>query len=231
MDDKGRRISEMATRMSGFKGMKETDFPANSMGGQKFNQFGALCVTQDQHGSRWAQERNAAKAATQAKATHVESARRQLTALWETSLSGESQQPGISQNFKLPASRSAESIMEAARAAVAAATLMKSFFVSREMPENFIEVITNTIQNYEDVVSDYNLHNANATAAKAMFVSTGKQILAARRELDPIVRNKYRNDPETLALWETASRLEKQPRRSNSDEPDSVSQTPSDGQT
>jgi hypothetical protein len=34
-----------------------------------------------------------------------------------------------------------------------------------------------------------------------------------RRELDPIVRNKYRNNPAKLAVWESASRVERAPRK------------------
>lgn len=230
MDSLGRRISEMATGINGFKAMKEADLPANSVIGQKFNQFGALSLTQDLHGSKWAQERGAARAATQTKNTYLKSALQQLATLLDTALAGEPQQPGISQHFRLPVSRSAESIMEAARAAVAAATSMKTFFVSREMPEDFIEVLTNTIQGFEDAANDYNLHHANANASKAMFVSVGKQLLALRRELDPLVRNKYRNDPETLALWKTASHLERQAKKSTPDEPGNGNQPPPTGQ-
>src|SRR3712207_8561573 len=108
MDNLGRRISEMATGINGFRERKEADLSTNTVIGQKFNHFGAISLMQDEHGSKWAQERGAARAATQTKNTYVKSALQQLTALWETSLAGEPQQPGLSQHFRLPVSRSEE---------------------------------------------------------------------------------------------------------------------------
>ena len=226
MDDRGRRISEMTTRMTGYKVMSEGDFTANSVGEQKFNTLSDLKTKLDLHGSTWVRERNAARAATQAKAGLLESALGQMNVIRMTAISCEPQQPGISQNFKLPSSKSAGSIIETARAFLAAATPLKPLFLSREMSENFLETLADTIQSYEAAVNNYNLHNANANAAKSMFGGVGKEVLAVRRELTPIVLNKYRDDPEKLALWETASHFERSPKRSTSGEPDDGNQPP-----
>jgi len=231
MDTKGRRISEMATSITGYKAVCEDDFPANSIGGQRFSAMSDLDSKLNLHGSRWAQEKNAASAATQRKRTLLESVRRQMTAIRLTAVSCEPQMPGISQNFQMPTSLSGESLIEAARAFIASATPLKPLFLGREMPENFLEVLADTIQSYEEAVNDYNLHRANATAAKTMFKDTCNLALALKRELDPIVRNKYRNDPEKLALWEAASHLERQARRSTPDEPDDGNEPPPDVQT
>ncbi|HEX8146766.1 MAG TPA: hypothetical protein VF591_06275 [Pyrinomonadaceae bacterium] len=229
MDNKGRRISEMATRMDGFGMLSADDFPALSVGGQRFSTLRDLNTKLDLYGSRWAQEKNAARAATQAKSTWLLSVRRQMKRYRETALSCEGQQPGISQNFKMPASNSAESIIETARAFVAAATPLKPLFLGREMPETFLEDLTDTIQMYEDTVNSYNLHSANASAAKTMFESMCSQALTLRRELNAMVRNKYRDDPEKLSLWETASHLERQAQRGASAEPGDGNEPPENG--
>jgi len=150
--------------------------------------------------------------------------------LRETAVSCEPQQPGISLNFNLPASKSTESIMEGARAWLAAATPFKPLFLSREMPENFLEVLADTIQSYQEAVNDLNIHDVNASAAKTMFASISKQVMAVRRELDPIVRNKCMDDPETLALWEAARHFERSAKKSTPAEPGNGNQPPSDGQ-
>jgi hypothetical protein len=231
MNDETRRTSEMATRMKGFATISEDAFPANSIGGQRFGTLNDLTAKIELYGSREAQERNAAKAATEAKANYLESIRRQKRAIRATAFSIEGQQPGISQNFNMPASLSAESTVEGARAFIATATPLKPLFLSREMPENFLEVLAETIQGYEDAVKDYNLHSANRAAAKSMLQDLCAQVRVLRRELDPIVRNKYRNDPEKLALWETASHLEKPPRKSAPAEPGNGNQPPTGGQS
>lgn len=230
MNNGSRRVSEMATRMKGYRSVTGDDFPANSIGAQRFNTLDDLIVKIDLHGSRMAQEKGAAKAATEAKAARLDSIRGQMKSMRMTILSVEAQQPGVSQHFSMPSSNSAESIVEAARAFVTTGTNMKSLFLSREMPENFLEVLTDTIQSYEEAVNDYNLHSANRAAARTMLDEVCLQILAVRSELDPIIRNKYRADPEKLALWETASHLEKPPRRSTNAEPDNENQPPAGNQ-
>src|SRR5215208_5607154 len=108
MNSGTRRVSEMATRMKGYRSVTDSDFPANSIGGQKFSTLNDLADKLDLFGSREAQEKGAAKAATEAKSARLESIRRQMKAMRETMVSCEPQQPGVSQNFNMPASTSAE---------------------------------------------------------------------------------------------------------------------------
>jgi hypothetical protein len=230
MNSANRRVSEMTTRMKGFGATTVDDFPANSIGGQRFSELNDLANNLDLFGSREAQEKGAAKAATEAKTALLRNIRSQMKTIRETALSIEAQQPGISQNFNMPASTSAESLIEAARAFVAAATPLKPLFLSRELPENFLEVLTDTIQSYEDAVNNFNLHTANRAAARTMVSGVCTKVLVVRRELDPIIRNKYRDDPEKLALWETASHLERPTKRSPSAESGNVNQPSADGQ-
>jgi hypothetical protein len=121
--------------------------------------------------------------------------------------------------------------MQGARAWLAAAMGFKPLFLSRELPENFLVTLESTIQGYEQAANDFNLHSANASAAKVMFASACKEVLALRRELDPIVRNKYADDPETLAMWESARHLERPAQRSTRAEPGNGNQPPEDEQS
>lgn len=231
MNDKNRRNSALATRMRGFGAIHEGAFPSNSIGGQRFGELNDLVTKIDQFGSKEAQEKGAAKAATEAKNALRDEIRRQMRAMRETALSVEVQQPGISQNFKMPSSLSNESLVEAARAFVAAATPLKHLFLSREMPENFLEVLTNAVQSFEEVVNNYNLHSANRSAAATLLKDACAQVILLRRELGPIVRNKYRNDTEKLLLWERASHLARPSKKSVSAEPQATTQPPTDEQT
>ncbi|HWW75865.1 MAG TPA: hypothetical protein VNZ44_10730 [Pyrinomonadaceae bacterium] len=216
MNDENRRISELATSMYGYLAEVEEDFPANSVGGRLRNELGEQKVKIDQFGSQQSQERNAAKAQTDRKSAFEEEIKRRMKEMRRTSISGESEQPGISQHFNLPTSKSEESLIEAARAFIASGTDFKPFFLSREMPENFLNGLEVAIGGFEGAVDEYNTHARNAKAATAMLEDVCARVLEIRRELDPIVRNKYRNDPEKLARWEAASRLERPARRAAS---------------
>lgn len=216
MNDKNRRVSALATSMDGFFEGLEADFPANSIAGQRIAAMAGLVVRIDELASRQAQERGAAKAATERKNTSGEEIKRRMKEMRSTAISVETVQPGVSQNFNLPASQSEESWLETARAFVAAGTTFKPLFISRAMPDDFLEGLASAVENFESAVEDYNLHARNASAATAMLEDTCSQVLAIKRELDPIVRNKYRNDPEKLAQWESASHLERPAKRAAS---------------
>jgi hypothetical protein len=227
MNDKNRRISELATRMYGYLAGVEDDFPANSLGGQRVAALGGLVTKIDELGSRQAQERNAAKAAIQRKNTFGEEIRRRMKEMRRTAVAGESEQPGVSQNFNPPSSESEESLIEAARAFVAAGTNFKPLFLARAMPENFLDGLATVIGSFEGAVEEYNAHSMSASAATALLEDVCSQVLAMRRELNPIVRNKYRNDHDKLAQWEAASHLEKPARRAA---PDDSGGAPTNGQ-
>src|SRR5688500_4550041 len=229
MNKKNRRISEMATRMNGFLTAQDGAFPPNTIGGQRFTELGELVGKIDQLGSKQAQDRGSARAATESKKARREEIRRRMKEVRETAPDVGGQQPGNSRNFLMPASKSDESLIEAARAFVAAATPLKPLFLSREMPENFLEALGDAIQSFEEAVNVCNLHRAGRAAAGSLLDDTCLKVVALRRELDPIVRNRYRNDPERLALWETASHLEKPAKKGAAAKPDGASAPPAGG--
>jgi hypothetical protein len=47
--------------------------------------------------------------------------------------------------------------------------------------------------------------------------------MIALRKLDPIIRNKYANDPATLAAWTSASHIERAPKRKKESPPSTPS--------
>jgi hypothetical protein len=228
MNDKNRRVSALATNMDGFLKELVDDFPANGVARQRIASLAELVVKIDEHASKQAQERRAAKAATERKGVSGEEMKRRMKEVRSTAVSVETVQHGVSQHFNLPASQSEESWLEAARAFVAAGTTFKPLFLSRAMPDDFLDGLTAAVESFESAVNDYNLHARNASAATAMLEDICAQVLTIRRELDPIVRNTYRNDPEKLAQWEAASHLERAAKRAASKKPNG---TPSNPQT
>lgn len=231
MNNQNKRVFELAVRMSSFATLHGGDFPPDSVAAQKFKTLNELIAKSDLFGTRQAQEKGSAKALTEAKKFMRDDIRRQMRAYRETALSIESERPGVSQNFKLPTSASDASLIEAARAFVGAATPLKALFLSREMPENFLEALTEAIQKLERAVNSHHIHRGNRSAARTLLDDTCSQVLSLRRELDPIVRNKHRNDPEKLTLWELASHLERPPKKGASNGSNGKMQSPSDGKS
>lgn len=213
MNGKEIRISQLGTRMQDFGAVKGADFPAGSLGMQKFAALNEVVSAIDRHGSRQALTSGFAQTSTGVKKELRALVRSWMKAIRDTAVSLESEHPGISKSFRMPPANGDEMLINSARAFVEAAMPLKSQFVSREMPATFLDDLTEAIARFEEAVSSYNRHCGEHSAETVLLRNNLSQIMKLRRELDPIVRNKYRDDPATLAMWESASRLERAPKR------------------
>lgn len=213
MEDKEIRISQLATRMRDFGVAQTASFPAAGVGGQKFAELDALITQIDQSGAQQALTKASAQSSTDANKGLRISIRSQMKAIRQTAVSLEPEQQGISSLFRMPVGSGDEVLINSARAFITAATPMKALFISRELPATFLDDLAASIVQLEEGVSRSNQHRANRTAATASLKTSLARVLELRRELDPIVRNKFRNDPATLAAWDSASHLERAPKK------------------
>jgi hypothetical protein len=213
MNDREIRISQMATRINDFGAAHGAGFSAGSRGQQKFAALSTQVAVIDQLGTSQAATSGAAQTSTVAKREARESIRRQMKAIREVAVALESESPGISSSFRMPATNGDEALINSARAFVIAATPLKPMFTSSELPATFLEDLTAAISSFEESVSLYNQKRGESAAATASLKAALAEVVKLRRELDPIVRNKFRGDTATLAAWESASHLERDPKR------------------
>jgi hypothetical protein len=213
MNDSQIRIYEMLTRVRNFGAGHAASFPVTSLGAQKFAAVSGVVDELEQHGTAQSSSGSAARTSTGAKKLAHDNVRRKMMALSETARVMESTLPGIAASFRVPSTNGARALLNAARAFVEAATPLKNEFTSREMPANFLEDLTGAINDYESALNSKNLNTeirVTATAAIDAVVERGRELV---REIDAIVRNKFRNDPATMAAWESANHVERPPRR------------------
>ncbi|MDT5156475.1 MAG: hypothetical protein QOC99_2110 [Acidobacteriota bacterium] len=213
MDSQVVRISQLATRMQNFAVTVAAAFNNASLGGQKFAALNGLIAEIDQHSSKQALARGSAQTSTTTKKELRAALRQLLKAIRDTAISLESELTGISKSFRIPISNGDEGLVASARAFVEAATPLKARFISREMPATFLDDLTDLIQRFEESTNKFYLHRGEHTSATASLKKCLSQVITLRRELDPIVRNKFRDDPATLAMWESASHLERKTRK------------------
>ena len=219
MNDSQTKVYEMLTRVRSFGAEHAADFPASSLGGEKFAAVGGVIDALEEHGAAQSAGGSAAKTSTGAKRAARESLRRQMTAISETARAMESTRPGISASFRMPNTNGDQALLNAARAFVAAATPLNNEFIRHELPASFLEDLNTAISVFENAQSSQTQNTerrVTATAAIEAVVERGRQLV---RELDAVVRNKYRSVRATLAAWESASRVEKLPRRKKVVEP------------
>lgn len=213
MDDLQTNYFEMFTRADSFGGEHSADFPASNLGGQRFASLRTLIAELEQHGTAQSSSRSAAKASTGMKRAAKAELRQKMVAVSETARVIELSIPGTAANFRMPTTNGDQALLSTARAFVEKATPLKDEFIKREMPADFLDDLVAAINAFEATLDSRNVNTekrVTATAAIDPLIERGRTII---RELDAIVRNKYRNDPATLAAWESATHVERPSRR------------------
>ena len=120
--------------------------------------------------------------------------------------------PGVAEKFRVPNSVSQVNILTTARAFLKDAGPLEAEFISCEMDPDFLQDLGDDIKAYDkaaDSKNDGEGKRTNATRTIAEAINDGYE---AVRDAEPLVTNKYRNDPAKLAEWTAASHVERAPR-------------------
>ena len=81
------------------------------------------------------------------------------------------------------------------------------------MPANFLADLAADITAFEAAEYDQSTGRTNRVGATRSVAQEIMEGIAALRKLDPLMRNKYRNQPVKLVEWFSASRVERTPKR------------------
>jgi hypothetical protein len=122
--------------------------------------------------------------------------------------------PEVPAVFRLPRTVSYPALMAQARAITAAATPIQQSFIDAGLPATFLtelQVLLAAFENATGLKQGGGITQVLNTAALKARATLGVQ---AATKLDACVRNHYRNDPEMLAAWAHARRIERAPRSS-----------------
>lgn len=214
MKDTQIRGHEMLQRVGGFGATHADSFPANTLGGELFAVVNATLSELDEHQTRQASGAGSAKQATISRSEAREELRRDLEAISRTARSMAETIPGLDDKFRLPRGRVSDQILiGTARAFAADALPLKDEFIRYEMNTKFLEDLNADIIAFEQAINAQNVNVEKRVTATAAIENALENGIKAVRRLDAIVRNKFENDPATLAAWTSASHIERSPRR------------------
>jgi hypothetical protein len=146
---------------------------------------------------------------TDAKAVAAENLRAEMRAIRDTAqaISEAEGLPEFDDQFRMPRSYSYEVLLTAARAFLQDATSNQALFLEFEIKATFLADLAADIATLEaaDDTQDGGLsQQVGGTAELSAEVKKG---LAARKQLLPIVKNKYAGNAGVLAEWATATRI------------------------
>src|SRR5205085_2943356 len=180
MNDVLTNYYEMFIRADSFGAEHSADFPASSLGGQRFVSLRELIAEVEQHNTAQSSSRSAAKANTGAKRNAKADLRQKMVAVSETARVIELSIPGTAQNFRVPSTNGDQALLSAARAFVEKATPLKDEFIKREMPASFLDDLTTAINTFEATLDSRNINTekrVTATAAIDALIERGRTIV------------------------------------------------------
>lgn len=210
--DAGRRARE-------FTSARPADFPAGSRGAVVItNLETAITQTEQQAAAQDAANLDRQEATEQKKAA-INALLAQMRAINSTARSIDNLFPGIADQFRMNRGSGDQAILNRARAFIAEATPIQARFTDRGLPATFLTDLQAAISAVEAANNRQSAALAAQTAATAGVAAALRQVRDAMRELNVIVRNRYSNDSAILAAWESASRVERAPKKTTETPP------------
>jgi hypothetical protein len=116
---------------------------------------------------------------------------------------------GLENKFRMPRSRSRRNVIAAAKVFSVDAQAFKSDFVNYGLPTTFIEDLLAKADSLEQTLAEQSSATETRVGAGSELDNDLKEISALIRQIDPIIKMVYRNDPANLAAWTFANHIQR----------------------
>jgi len=213
MNNKDIRLLEMLIRVHQFGVARADSFPANSRGGELLALIVAVITEMEGHASAQESGKRAAKERTTQKKIARKRLHEHLETISRTARAMSLTTPGLADKFHMPKSFAEQACLAAARSFSADVEPLKAEFIRRGLPADFFETFNSHIDGLEELINSSAQKTGARVAATVAVSDAAERGHNAVRELDAVVRNVFRDDPAALAEWESASHVERPPRR------------------
>ncbi|MBC8126562.1 MAG: hypothetical protein H8M99_05380 [Gloeobacteraceae cyanobacterium ES-bin-144] len=207
-----RRLTALGQTVT-FSNLYPADFPEGTKAADLMTQIRAAEADAKAGAAGQQSNHGTMLSGTQTKSELFDDLYDELRAISRTAKAIASEVPGLDGKFRLPRSSAYSQILATARAFLADATPLEAKFVEYEMPPTFLADLANDITGFEIAEDDQGAGLTNrvgATRSVAEAIMAGS---AALRNLDPLMRNKYRDNPVKLVEWLSASHVERTPQK------------------
>jgi hypothetical protein len=219
MTNQEKRLLDMFKRVRDFDAAHDNLFPAGSLGRDLFNVI--LGIINDLEGLGAAEfgGHGTARQGTAGKSAARAAILEDLRILRRTARAMALVIPGLEEKFRIPRNPDDHDLLITARGALAAAEPLKAEFLRREVQESVFEELEANVAAFETALTGQNTGQDESKTAGASIDAAIDRGMDALRQLDPIVRNKLHHNTALLAAWLSAKRIERAPRRNNSNTP------------
>jgi hypothetical protein len=213
MKDIGRRLNETFRRVQAFGKENAETFPPDSFAGEQFAAIDGALGDLEKHTTAQSAGLSAARQGTLGRAAARDQLMRTLEAISRTARPIAAGTPGLIEKFRVPHNQNDQAVLASARAMAEAALPLKAEFIKRGMRPDFIEDLEADIQALDDAITHKIESRETHVASTAAIDDATERGIKALRELDPIMRNTFADDPAKLAAWLSAGHVERPARR------------------
>jgi hypothetical protein len=218
MKDSEARQMDRGQRVHEFVVVHNASFPAGSRAAELIAAHSSVITAAEQQAGKQAAANLDWQEATEQKNAAINSLLAEMRVINRVARSIDKQFPGIGDQFRMPRN-SDQNVINHARGFIESATPIATEFTNRGLPASFLTDLQAAIDAVEAAESHQSIALANKTASTANLDAALKQERDIVRELNAIVRSVFRNDPGTLAAWESASSIESAPKKKKATPP------------
>lgn len=220
MNDKQRRRFERLVRSRDVGATHSASFPATSVGGKALANISVKIADVENLDAARATDERALQQGTSSKRYVREALNRLLTAISETAATVALDFPELKDRFRRPRTNlNDQNLLTTARSFAAEATPLKARFIEYNLPDNFLSTLETLTVDFEQAI---NQQNTGRSGRRSNIVALDAALDSAEQELerlDTAIRNKFADDPATLAAWQSAHRLQSAPRKPKTPKP------------
>ncbi len=213
MEDKELRSYEMLMRVDNFGDENISFFPTASLGAQLFAGIKAAVAKLANHLAQQVSGSTSARQGTATKAVAREGLRNDLERIRRTARAMSRTMPGIDSKFRIARTLTDQDMVGTAQAFAADALPLQNDFIRFAMPTTFIDDLNEHITDFQAALSNQQTGVSTQVMATASIDDELADALDAKRQLDAIVRNTFRDDAARLAGWTSASHVERRTRK------------------
>ena len=213
MTDDNTRCGETFLRVQQLGTDEAASYAGNTFIADLFNSLSTVITDLETHRGAQASGLTNAQQGTRSKEAARAELERGLNAVRRTARSMSIIIPGLEKKFPSVQHLKDQELLTAARMYATDAQPLKVEFIKRGLPAGFLDDLNEDIAAFGEALAQRTQgkeKHVNATATIDDLVERGMKIV---RELDPIMRNLFENEPGKLAAWLSASHVERAPRR------------------
>ncbi|HRL78628.1 MAG TPA: hypothetical protein PLC86_23520 [Candidatus Accumulibacter phosphatis] len=209
MNDREARRHDMFGRVQTFGKANAADFAAGSKAAGHFARLAQIVADLDIEKAR----QNGGSAT--AKEVLFDSLRLDLQSIARTARAIDAGEPGFADRFRNPATPTQQALLTAADAFARelADPAVVAKFVAYELPADFVADLADDIAAIRSADADMQSDDQTGVASTAAVGRLIREGMAEVMQLDAIMNNKYARNPDRMRAWDSASHVDRAPRR------------------